>query len=141
MGAIAMKHLGSYLVSLIIGGSLFISGCTTADIPDLKPTALQLSLFPGYYSQEILGGGLTELSIGPELDFEWRQPLERGKKISRGTIKVTGPREARAGRVRLEWIGRNAVSAKSPHGSALDVDEAGGSRMLTTGVDFMLRRQ
>ena len=63
MGAIVMKHLGSYLISLIIGGSLFISGCTTADIPDLKPTALQLSLFPGYYSQEILGGGLTELSL------------------------------------------------------------------------------
>lgn len=136
-----VKKIGSYVISLMIGGTLFISGCTTADIPDLEPTALQQSLFPGYYTQEILGGGLTELSIGPELDFEWRQPLERGTKISRGTLKITGSREARAGRVRLEWVGRSAIVAKSPHGTAMDVDEAGGSRMLTTGVNFQLRRQ
>ena len=122
--------------------ALFVSGCTTAEKLEVKASPQQKSLFAGHYMQQIEGLGVVELHIDSNLDYIWTQPVPFFvKRTSRGTLKITDLLEAKAGRVRLKWISRNGVIARSPHGSSMDWDNSGGNSQITVGADFRLWRQ
>lgn len=141
-GKTVVREAGVY-AGLLLGCFVFMAGCTTtAPDPGLEATPQQKGLFPGYYIQQMPGGAMTELTIGPNMEFEWEQPLaSRKTKVARGTLKITGTREARAGRVRLEWVSRNGVTARSPYGTSMETGGSGGSSQGIVGADFSLRRQ
>ena len=137
-----VRKVGGY-TGLLLGCALLIAGCAGAPAdPGLEATPQQKGLFPVYYIQQMPGGAVTELTIGSDLEFEWEQPLaSRKTKVARGTLKITGTREARAGRIRLEWVSRNGVTARSPYGTSMETGGSGGSSQGIVGADFNLRRQ
>ena len=137
-----VRKAGGY-TGLLLGCALLIAGCASAPVdPGPEPTPQQRGLFPGYYIQQMPGGARAELTIGSDMAFEWEQPLaSRKTKVARGTLKITGTREARAGRIRLEWVSRNGVTARSPYGTSMETGGSGGSSQGIVGADFNLRRQ
>ena len=129
-------------VLILIFSVFFVAGCTSTEKPEIKASPQQKTLFTGHYVQTIEGLGVVELYIDSNLDYIWTQPIPFFvKRTSRGTLKVTSLLEAKAGRVRLKWISRNSVVARSPHGSSMDWDNSGGNSQITVGADFRLWRQ
>ncbi|MCH2352293.1 MAG: hypothetical protein MK322_12600 [Pseudomonadales bacterium] len=129
-------------VLILIFSVFFVAGCTTTEKLEIKASPQQKTLFTGHYVQTIEGLGVVELYIDSNLDYIWTQPIPFFvKRTSRGTLKVTSLLEAKAGRVRLKWISRNSVVARSPHGSSMDWDNSGGNSQITVGADFRLWRQ
>ena len=129
-------------VLILIYSVFFVASCTTTEKLEIKASPQQKALFTGHYVQTIEGLGVVELYIDSNLDYIWTQPIPFFvKRTSRGTLKVTSLLEAKAGRVRLKWISRNSVVARSPHGSSMDWDNSGGNSQITVGADFRLWRQ
>ena len=129
-------------VLILIFSVFFVAGCTTTENLEIKASPQQKTLFTGNYVQTIEVLGVVELYIDSNLDYIWTQPIPFFvKRTSRGTLKVTSLLEAKAGRVRLKWISRNSVVARSPHGSSMDWDNSGGNSQITVGADFRLWRQ
>ena len=129
-------------VLILIFSVFFVAGCTSTEKLEIKASPQQKTLFTGHYVQTIEGLGVVELYIDSNLDYIWTQPIPFFvKRTSRGALKVTSLLEAKAGRVRLKWISRNSVVARSPHGSSMDWDNSGGNSQITVGADFRLWRQ
>ena len=129
-------------VLILIFSVFFVAGCTSTEKLEIKASPQQKTLFTGHYVQTIEGLGVVELYIDSNLDYIWTQPIPFFvKRTSRGTLKVTSLLEAKAGRVRLKWISRNSVVARSPYGSSMDWDDSGTNSQITVGADFRLWRQ
>ena len=123
-------------------GVLLVGGCESTPVQSLPVTPEHQALFPGYYSQSLPGSVLVDMTISPAMEFEFNQPLAARKtKTVKGTLVITGPRTARAGRIKLEWTGRNTVDARSPYGTSMETGGSGGAAQGIVGAQFMMRRQ
>lgn len=101
------------------------------------------ALFPGEYHGSPSGGLSATLSITPTLSYVYEQDLGEASRLDRvsraGTLRITGPDSASAGRVRLHWATRNTVAVRSPHGSSFDPNPVEGGDYMR-GHEFTLRR-
>ena len=134
----------SILKAFVVSGfAFFLTACAGMETdPGPPPTPEQLQLFPGYYQASLQGGVTVDMSISPQLEFEFNQPLAaRTVKTVKGTLVVTGDRTANARRVKLEWESRNSLSVRSPYGSSMETGSSAGATTSSFGANFTLRRQ
>ena len=122
----------------LAGAVVLAAACQT---PSLQATPEQLELFVGEYrsSQE----GRASLVIGPDLNFEYVQASHVGHIRDvrrRGKLRITDKTRARAGQLRLRWVGPNVVKVATPHGA--DYVAAGDGRLdLRQGTVLLLTRR
>ena len=130
------------LLALGSAAVLGLAACQATEPVGIPATDEHRALFPGTYATTIAGDAEVSLTVAPDLQYEFKQPLAKYKiKAIKGTLAVTGDKTARAGRVRLEWVGRNAVAVKSPFGTSMTSGGAAGSPVGQWGAEYMLRRQ
>ena len=134
------KRLALAVVAMLAG--LVLAACQAAPPAGIPATDAHKALFAGTYGTTVSGGAEVNMYVTPDLEYEIKQPLAEYKvKAMKGTLSVTGDKTASAGRVKLEWISRNAVRMKSPFGTSMTSGGSGGSVQSQWGAEYTLRRQ
>ena len=130
--------------ALALTAVLLLAACasTGGGSTGLEVTEKHRGLFPGYYYQSMPGRVEVTMQINPDMTYEFKQPLASNTiKTVKGTLKIESDTEARASRIRLEWIGRNVLKVRSPYGTSMETGSSAGSAQGFSGADFRMRRQ
>lgn len=130
--AYAWRHATTMFCAVCLGALLF--GCAAAEN---KATATTMKFAPGIYEAQISGSRTAKIEIDKDLGYKYIEDSTRNGLIRqvqrKGTLLFSTWRIAKAGNVKLEWVGNNTIKVISPFSSTIGHGNNEGNMAYSAG--------